>query len=76
MAHPRDTIQSLINDAIGFQRICDDPLRHLEKRVYFKKQDLQQFADEGDLVGHHFDGNETIYIKSFAANGVEVAPEF
>ena len=63
MMHPSDKISDLIDAAVNFVRICDDPLSEFRKAVYFRKCDLAVISNE--RIGQHFNGNETIYVKSF-----------
>ena len=64
MMHPSETISDLINGALRFVSMCDDDGKsRYRKAVYFRKHDLAGIAQE--RVGDYFDGNETIYVKSF-----------
>lgn len=63
MIHPLDKISTLIKSAVDFVAMGDDPLREFRKAVYFRKHDLADISNE--RIGQHFNGNETIYVKSF-----------
>ena len=69
MMHPSEKISILIHAAIGFVNMCDNPTNS-RKAVYFRKRDLAEIAN--DRVGDHFDGNETVYVKSFDNFGNEM----